>query len=508
MATIVETASGKVEGGPGRLDGILAFKGIPFAQPPVGKLRFRAPEPPLPWAGIRPALEYGPSAPQPEGAGTMPGIPAADQDEDCLNLNVWTPGADGAKRPVMVWIHGGGFVTGSGSQIWYDGSLLAQRGDVVVVTVNYRLGALGFLALHRVGVEADANVGLLDQVAALRWVAENIAAFGGDPANVTVFGESAGAMSIGTQLAVPASDGLFHRAIMQSGAGTHVSSPDRAARTAAHFLTELDLTPATSHSLRDLPLPALIGAQSRTEGALRKKISLLPFQPEVDGNVLPAMPVDAVAAGASADVDILIGTNLDEANIFNLNDPEFPTLDDAGLERRWAAAYPDAVVGIIDAYRAARSGRGEGVTPQDLGNALLTDVIFRIPAIRMASAHASAPAATYSYLFTWPSPIFGGVLGSCHVVEIPFVFGSLTEPRAAMFVGEGPEALALATAMQDAWLSFARSGQPASDALPGWPRYDTERRATMVLGAEISVADDPAGAERRAWETVTADVRK
>ncbi|MDQ1403510.1 MAG: para-nitrobenzyl esterase [Actinomycetota bacterium] len=509
MATIVDTASGKLEGGPGRLPGVVAFKGIPYAQPPVGKLRFRAPEPPLPWAGVRPALEYGKSAPQPEGAGTMPGIPFAEQDEDCLTLNVWTPAADDGKRPVMVWIHGGAYVTGAGSQKWYDGSLLAQRGDVVVVTINYRLGALGFLPLHRVGVEADANVGLVDQVAALRWVAANISAFGGDADNVTIFGESAGAMSIGTQLGVPASDGLFHRAILQSGTGVYVSDAERATRTAEHFLGEVGLTRADAHKVRDLPMAALVAATTRTQDALRKKLSRLPFQPEIDGDVLPAPPLDRVVGGASGDVDILVGTNLDEGNTFNLGDPTFRQLDDAGLVQRWEQSYPGQAQRLVDALRDARSARGDGVSPQDLGNSMFADVAFRQPAIELAAAHAAAAAsATFMYLFTWPSPMLEGLLGSCHVVEIPFVFGSLTEPRAAMFVGDGPEARALATAVQDAWLSFARTGRPAAPTLPDWPTYDSGRRATMVLGAECRVEDDPQQAERLAWETVGQDARK
>ena len=493
---LVETRQGKVEGV--EQGGIHVFKGVPFAAPPVGELRWRAPQPPEPWAGVRSAAEFGASSLQGQMAGALGGTLQMDAgmafEEDCLYLNVWTPGLDQGKRPVMVWIHGGAFVFGSGSQIWYDGSVLARRGDAVIVTINYRLGALGFLAVDADGF--DANVGLLDQVAALEWVRDNIEAFGGDPANVTIFGESAGGMSVGTLLGTPAAAGLFSKAIAQSGAAHNSLSKDQAAEIVAAFMDAAGVDRADPAALRALSGDEVLAAQQASMGTMGAG-QPLPFQPVTDGTVLPVAPIEAIRNGSAAAVALLTGTNLDEWKLFGMADPELSSLDEAKLADRVAKLVPAGET-LLEAYRASRPG----TAPSDLFNILATDRVFRIPAIRMAEAQAAHQPDTFLYLFTWASPVMGGVLGSCHALEIPFVFGTYDSGMTAMFTGSGPQAAALAEAMQDAWLAFARTGRPEAEALPAWPAYEPARRATMVLGTSFEVHDDPAGTDRLAWESV------
>lgn len=488
---IVDTRSGKLEGTEG--DGILSFKGIPYAAAPLGPLRFRPPQPAEAWQGVRPATAFGPAASQNASlverllGGTMPVT-----SEDSLTLNVWTPALDDAARPVLVWIHGGGFTTGSGATPWYDGSRTARGGDVVVVTINYRLGALGFLYLAEVdgATEAHAssgNTGILDQVAALEWVRDNIAAFGGDPGNVTVFGESAGAMSVGTLLGVPAAQGLFHRAILESGAAHNVYE---AATAAAHTAEMLDALGVSSlGELEAVPVERILAASSHLgeETAARGLL----FQPVVDGAAVPRHPLDAIAAGSAADVPVLIGTTLDEWALFALADKRTQGMDEVALLRhvRPFFASHDATAAAIDTYCASRPT----MNPADVFSAMLTDRVFRIPALRLAEAQLAAGGQAHVYLFTYATPAFGGRLGSCHALDIPFVFDNLDAPGARMFAGpDAPQSLA--TAMNQAWVSFARTADP------GWDLYDTTRRPTMVFDAASSLTDDPLGAERACWD--------
>ncbi len=323
-STVVETAYGRLQGS--EENGVQVWKGVPFAAPPVGALRYRPPQPPAIWSGVREATAFGPTAPQlPSPLNNLFGREQQLSAEDCLYLNVWSPAADGAKRPVLFWIHGGAFTGGSGSTPWYDGASFARNGDVVVVTINYRLGLLGFLHLADLGgasFAATGNLGILDQVAALRWVKQNIAAFGGDPDNVTIFGESAGGMSVGTLLGTPSAQGLFHKAILQSGAAHTVRGREAATGIAREALKLLEVDAGNVERLRELSVEQILAAQAKL--AVSRASGGLFAQPVVDGEALPRPPLEAVANGVAAGVPLLLGTNLDEMKLFSALDPAWP----------------------------------------------------------------------------------------------------------------------------------------------------------------------------------------
>jgi para-nitrobenzyl esterase len=505
LGPFVETATGTVRGA--RQDGVCSFRGIPYARPPVGAHRFRAPQPAEPWTGERDATGIPASAPQNPGIlWRMVGHADERQDEDCLYLNVWTPAADTARRPVLVWIHGGGFTIGSGTLPVYDGSHLARRGDVVVVTINYRLGALGWLALPELAERGDVvlNAGLRDQVAALEWVRSHIHAFGGDPGRVTLFGESAGAMSVGTLLAVPRAHGLFQGAILQSGAAHNVHRPEGAARVTEAFCQELGVSPEDAGALRRASAEELLSAQQRCMVRLGGGLRGLTFQPVVDGDLLPRPPIEAARSGEDAAVPALVGTNLDEWRIFGLGDPALRSLDRGGLLRRLASRLPGAgeqtrrerAEAVVRCYEASRPG----ASPADLWLAIESDRWFRRPAAELAEARKSPERRTHAYLFTWPSPAADGALGSCHALEIPFVFGTTGTGVMPRLVGSGEAVTTLSERMQDAWLAFARDGAPGTDALGDWPSYERHSRATMRLGAECELEEAPLEAERRIWD--------
>lgn len=483
MDAVVETRSGRVRGRPRR--GVLAFLGIPYARPAEGRLRFAAPEPPEPWAGVRDCFEPGPGAPQrsamPKWLQGIAGNPKR-YGLDCLCVNVITPGLDSRRRPVLVWIHGGGFVFGAGSAPVYDATQFAREHDVVVISLNYRLGALGFAQLDSVarGGPFASNVGLRDQLAALAWVREHAAAFGGDPSNVTVFGESAGAMSIGALLGSPLARGLFQRAICQSGAAHHVSSRDGAARMAHSLLRALDLTSASAERLCDVPLPALIDAQLRASASLPAPWGLLPWQPALDDDVLPAPPLAAIAAGNARGISLLAGTNRDEYNLFLLNSAA-RAMDEARLRHVIAR-----VIGPARAEEAAAL-YGELLPrskPVERWSLLQTHRVFRAPAERLAALAAQHTPETHAYCFTWSPPLTPRALGACHALEIPLVFGSYRKPALRMLYATGG---ALSRAMQANWAAFAREGRPA-DAR--WQQH-AEGSAPFVLGPR-----DPRAQER------------
>jgi para-nitrobenzyl esterase len=512
----VETRSGWIEGvvetppeGDRPGGALRVFRAVPYARPPVGPLRWAAPLPEVPWTGVRAARDFGPSGPQrPSVLMRMLGLDGPEHDEDCLTLCVWTPahveaGPDGADRPILVWLHGGAFAAGGCSLPVYDGAALARRGDVVVVTIQYRLGALGWLAIPELleAGETGANFGLLDQVAALRWVREHAERLGGDPRRITVFGESAGAMSIGALLGAPAARGLFSRAILQSGAAHNVTPRAGALRIAESFRAALGPGAASLDGLRAQPVAAVLDAQQRAADESWRHVDGLAFQPvcegEAPGAVLPRPPLAAVAAGAARDVALLVGTNSDEWNLFALADQKLAALDEDGLVRRVLRAPPRGVGDpeafarrALAAYRAARPS----ASLPDLWRAFQTDRVFRIPAIRLLEAQRPHQPQCFAYLFTWPSPALDGRLGACHAIEVPFVFGNVGDPRAAQLVGEPPATERLSERMMDAWLAFARDGDP------GWPAYDEAKRATMLLGRECVLESDPLAAERRAWE--------
>jgi carboxylesterase type B len=487
---VVKTRAGVVRGTVA--DGIKVFKGVPYAAPPFGANRLLPPRPVAPWSGVRDALAFGPTPPKPA---MPPQITAMLPEQtipgdDCLNLNIWS--ADlGARQPVMVWIPGGMFEYGTAATAWYDGSRFARDG-VVCVTINYRVGAEGFLYLG----EGNANRGLLDQIAALEWVRENIAAFGGNPDNVTIFGESAGAMSVGVLLAMPRAEGLFHRAIAQSGAASHTMSIATAKRISAILAEKLGVEP-TYEAFMTVPIERLTAAQADLKAELVSHpdpdrwgaevvTALLPWQPVVDGDTIPTPPLDRIAASPSG-IDLLIGTNTDEHRLFLASTGALGQITNEALAAA-VAAYGLPVDKTLAAYRTAYPG----ASPGDLLAAIQTDWYWRIPAIRLADAHAKSSPATWMYEFAWRSPQFGGLLGACHSLEITFVFDTLGCGTEALLGSNPPQALA--SAMHAAWAAFATSGDP------GWPRYDLGLRATMRFDTSCQVADDPLARERALWE--------
>ena len=494
--TIASTTCGQLQGED--LGGVIAFKGVPFAAPPTGELRFRAPEPPAPWQGVRDATKFGPGSLQADSpAAQMLAITVPETDEDCLYLNVWTPSLEG-KRPVLVWIHGGAFVIGAGSQESYNGEALARRGDVVVVTINYRLGVFGFLhgnSIEGSTLDSTGNEAILDQVAALRWVRDEIASFGGDPDNVTVFGESAGSISIAALLGMPAAKGLFRRAILESGSANLLSSSAAAASVTKLILDHFQLAPAEAHRLREKTAAELLAAQNeatpRTGG--------VSYSPVIDGVVIPRSPFEAIADGETQGIEILIGTTADEMKLFAFMEPDVFQLDEAGLLGRADALTGGRGAEAVETYRAARQQRGEPATPFEVYTAIATDATFRVAAMKLAEIQASHTPAVYAYRFTHTSPLAGGILGACHAIDLPFVFGTYDLPAMKALVGESAEVVALSERVMDAWIAFARTGSPSHEGLPAWPTYEASRRATMLLGPECKVVDAPNEAERAFW---------
>jgi para-nitrobenzyl esterase len=491
--TVVTTTVGKIKGT--QENQLKVFRGIPFAAPPVGDLRWQAPQPHPGWDGVRDASKFGAEAPQDSSmldwlmgqADTPP-----EQTEDCLFLNIWTPATAG-KRPVMFWIHGGGFTMGSGSQPIYDGQHLADRGDVVVVTINYRMGALGFLNLKALTggkIPATGNEGLLDQVAALEWTRDNISVFGGDPANITIFGESAGGMSVGCLMAMPAAKGLFHKAIPQSGACHSANSPEKGLQVAELALELLGTFDPSA--LLALPVSAFSELQVNfAKAAVGKNLpGMGAFRPNVDGTVLPEMPINLVRKGSAAGVAVMTGTCREEWRLFAVIDPARVNMNEQQLQAEVAAFFPDTADKVIAKYREWLHSRHKASLPVDVLAAFMTDQVFRIPALRLLEAQ-SEHAMTYSYLFDWPSPLMAGVVGACHAVELGFNWGTYDKNGSAGFFVEGREADLLSARTMDAWLSFAREGVPSSSGLPEWPVYSRDVPATMRLSTEPSLLLDP-----------------
>ncbi|GAA2795274.1 carboxylesterase/lipase family protein [Saccharopolyspora taberi] len=463
----VEIGDGALRGA--ERDGIRVFKAVPYAAPPVGELRFAPPRPPEPWPGVRDATRFGPSAPQPGPSGVV-------GDENCLHLNIYAP-AGGGPHPVFVWIHGGGAVIGSPNE--YDGTMFARHG-VVVVTVGYRLGVLGLL--HLPEVFGGGNFSLLDQVAALRWVRDNIAAFGGDPERVTVGGESNGGRTVGTLLAAPAARGLFQRAIVQSGTGVGVvvGTPEEAATTADAVLAELG---TDAGSLRDVPVRRIIEAQSAVSAASPIAV---PYQVVVDGTTLPRRPIDAVAAGAARDVALLIGHNHDEQDLFAAlaGVTGFRTDNSMTVDAATTAAATAAYRELLADW-----------TDEQVRRHVVTSSEWWLPAIRFAEAHLAGGGRAWMYRLDWRIAPRGEGMGAPHTLDLPFVFGRVT-PRLRAVLGrlDSDRAKAVTRAMHSEWIEFIADGEP------GWPAYDRAERATFLFDDSCRVVSDPDVALRRVWD--------
>ena len=496
-----------IEIGQGRLRGyrngeIHVFKGVPYGASPAGAHRFQAPRAAPPWTGIRDATQYGPSSVQTAVAiNDAKNLPAdippmtkllgwgndANQSEDCLVLNIWTPALDRKKRPVMFRIHGGGFTIGSGSWPQSDGSAVARRGDVVMVTVNHRLGGLGYLYLAEIGGDryADSgNAGMLDLVLALQWVRDNIAQFGGDAENVTIFGESGGGFKVSTLLAMPAAKGLFHRAIVESGPGLRARTPDAATAATRKLLQLLGISPNDLDKLHDVPGERFLQPQ-------------LQVSPVLDGRSITAHPADALAAGASSSVPLLIGSNQTESTLLGHLTalPAIAALDEPGMLRRLQSVLGSHTAKIVDGYRRVWPKASAG----DVLLYIEADRMMRMGSIELAERKLAGSAApVFMYLFRWEGPALNGWFKSAHGLEVPF---TMDNADSASALSESPTSRALATRMSSAWIAFARHGDPSIKALPRWPKYTTKDRATMMLDDRPSIVNDPFG-ERLVWEGV------
>jgi para-nitrobenzyl esterase len=502
-AIVADTTFGKIRG----LDanGIRTFKGIPYGAPTSGRNRFMPPANPPRWTGVRDTLEFGFSAPQNE-----PGKPVVTSDvavagagltaesEDCLVLNVWTPAVnDGRKRPVMVWCHGGGFSSGSGSSPITDGTNLARRGDVVVVTVNHRLNVLGFANLAELGgpeFAQSGDVGMLDLVQALTWVRDNIAQFGGDPNTVTIFGQSGGGRKVATLLAMPAAKGLFHRAIIESGPAIKLVDPDNGTRAASLLLAKLGLNPSQARELQNVPIDKIMTAYFAVTRSLAGDQMNVGFAPTVDGKILPQHPFHPAASAVSASVPLMIGcarteltTRADEAAF---------SLSDAGMRERVQRLLGDHAGSVIDVYRKANPG----ATPSDIYFLISSDNAYGAPTMKIAERRAAlGKGPVYLYYFRWESPMEGGRLKSPHTIEIPFAFDTV---KAANLTKNSAEAQALADKVSEAWIAFARKGDPNTSKLPRWPMFDPANRPTMVFNNQSRVENDPIREERQVMFSV------
>ncbi|HTQ58087.1 MAG TPA: carboxylesterase/lipase family protein [Bryobacteraceae bacterium] len=507
---VVKTTNGSVQGLVH--DGIQVFKGIRYGAEPSGALRFLPPQKPKPWTGAADATEFGPPAIQLAGGAiasprsdfgrqlaTIFPVPAETKiaNEDCLFLNVWTPAVkNDRKRPVMVWLHGGGFAYGSGAWPIYDGTNLARQGDTVIVTVNHRLNVFGYLYL---GALSDAyaesgNAGMLDLVLALEWVRDNIEAFGGDPGNVTIMGESGGGAKVSYLLAMPAAKGLFHKAIIQSGPALRGVPKDNAAEYAKLVLEELQV--GEPKALACLPPHALVAAAAAAAEKAGRSPATMRLAPVVDGKALPSDPFTPAAPAVSANVPLIIGTNKDEMTLFVVAEPWFGHLTEAqlnGRARQMAGPKSDALVAAIRKLHP-------DYTPNYIAAAVLTDTTMLAGSITLAERKAAQNAApVYMYCLVWETPILNGLFKSPHTLEIPLMFDNVGRARVLLGPGHDPEAIA--AQMSAAWLAFARTGDPQTHGIPAWPAYTPGRRATMLFDVESRVVDDPQKEIRLALES-------
>lgn len=503
---VVETTAGKIRGLKVTDGKVQCFKGVPYGASTAGGGRFMPPAKPQPWTKVRETTAYGLRAPQldsqfhgvvpPEVEAMDPGGPMG---EDCLVLNLWTPSVGrGHKRPVMMWLHGGGYTTGSGAFIIYDGTELARKHDAVAISINHRLGVFGYLYLAELGGEKYAqasNVGMLDIVAALEWVRDNAEAFGGDPNNVTIFGQSGGGGKVSALMAMPPAKGLFHRAIVESGANVRGLPKEVATKSATAFMAKLGLQPNQVDQLQQLPMDQLLATMGAMTGnGMPGGPGGLALAPVVDGTTLPVNPFDPVAPAISADIPLLIGTVETEVTFFP--GQQLDPIDDADLHRRVKGfvrkASDEQVDQLIAAYRAGRPRASN----TDLFLIIASDATFRAGVVTEAERKAApGNAPVYQYYFTWRSPVRDGKLRTFHTLEIPFVFDNVDAAKS--MTGDGQDRYALASKVSGAWVAFARTGNPNHTGMPEWPAFDNRRRAVMILNDECKAVDDPYGKEQR-----------
>jgi para-nitrobenzyl esterase len=498
-SVIAQTSAGRVRGL--QVQDIKIFKGIPYGGTTAGKNRFMPPTRPAAWSGTRDALAYGPSAPQTSGNGqARPGSPG--ESEDCLVLNVFTPALGGGRnRPVMVWLHGGGFSTGSGSSPILDGTSLAHTSDVVVVSINHRLNVFGFTYLGNAAgpdFALSGAAGMLDIVAALQWVRDNIDRFGGDPNLVTIFGQSGGGRKVATLMSMPGARGLFHRAIIESGAVLRLTTRDAASHATELLLAEAGLKPAQARELQTVPIARLLEANAAVNDKLTmREPGMTPNSPMVDGGALPSHPWDPAAPALSAGIPLLIGYARTEETLYDRPTPEKLALDEAGLRQRVAKRLGGDPDKVIEAFRKAHPE----ATPWDLYILIATDHprgTYSRELAKRKAAQAGAPA--FAYRFDWETPEGGGHMRSPHTIEIPFVFNNIK--IAGPLISKMPEAYALADKVSAAWAAFARTGDPNTAKLPKWPAYSVQARDTMLFNKESRVEQDPDKGPRLAMEEV------
>jgi len=508
-SAIVETTAGKVRGY--TRYGIYTFKGIPYAASTVGKARFLPPTKPTLWTGVRSSMQYGYVCPQgPRGGWANDeeawmfswddGIPG----EDCLRVNIWTPVNDNKKRPVMVWLHGGGFQAGSGQELKsYNGERLSRRGDVVVVSLNHRIGVLGHLNLAAYGepYASSGNLGMLDLVAALEWVRGNIGNFGGDPGNVTIFGQSGGGGKVSTLMVMPAAKGLFHRAIVQSGSMARGASMDRSAKIAAEVLAELGLNASQVSQLQDLPYQKLIeagGAVQRKNARvglpnIRRMAETLVWAPVIDGTVVPRHPFDPDAPAISAQVPMLVGTVLNEF-LNGINHPEYEVMTIDEVRKRVGDMYGDKSTQIIEVFQQAHPKE----KPFDILSRIAASSVRQAAVSQCERKAAQSAAPAYLYWFTWKTPVLDRRPRAFHCAELAFCFDNAE--RCENMTGNGAEARQLAAQVSDAWIHFARTGNPNHAGLPSWPAFTAEKCPTMIFDSPCEMKNNPDTNERKASE--------
>jgi len=485
---VVQTTHGQVAGFQAE-NGLDVFLGIPYAEPPVGRLRFAPPQPVAKWGYVRPAYRFGPTCPQ--SLDEFEPSSLLYQDEDCLSLNIWTPGIDAQKRPVMVYIHGGGFVEGGTGDPLYNGAHLANRGDIVVASVNYRVAALGFLALDDFGQEfaGSGNLALQDQIAGLTWIKNNIAQFGGDPDNITIMGESAGSVSVMFLMISPRARGLFHKAIAESGTINLSRTRVQAARYTQRFMELAGVKDV--NRLRVLSASRIVELEEQLLEDAGFESDIV-FAPVMDDIIIPANPVKAFEGGAAAGIPLLNGTNYDEIRYWLLYFPSLkyvPTRMLLSFAPDIKAKLGDKLDTVIDHYHKVLPSPGfSGVT-----FALATDMMFRIPHIQVSDLQ-SRFAPVWMYRFDWKSKVSDD-LGACHAIEVPFVFRTFDSPTRYQIVGSDPP-MELSDTMMNAWIAFIRTGSPNSTGMQVWPVYETQRRATMIFNDRCVVQDDPDKASR------------